>query len=233
MAACGTHQRATFSISKSFCEKCKRIPVLAVCVALTLVPTTPVLGQSSQQQEQQQREQQQHDQQQREQQQRDQQQRDQQQREQQEREQQQRDQQQREQQHRDQQQREQREREQQQRDQQEREQRQRDQQQREQQERDQQQRDQQQREQVERQRELPNTASTGTSSSSRAVQSSESDVHRTTSVPNASQVAGKASPSVPVAKTVAKDNETRTPNPARDGRLCADGPCKEAEPKPV
>src|SRR5438477_293882 len=160
MAACGTHQRATFSISKSFCEKCKRIPVLAVCVALTLVPTTPVLGQSSQQQEQQQREQQQRDQQQREQQQRDQQQRDQQQREQQER--------------------------------------------------DQQQRDQQQREQVERQRELPNTSSTGTSSSSRAVQSSESDVHRATSVPNASQVAGKASPSVPVAKTVAKDNETRT-----------------------
>ena len=38
---------------------------------------------------------------------------------------------------------------------------------------------------------------------------------------------------MPVAKTVAKDNETRPPNPARDGRLCADGPCKEAEPKPV
>src|SRR5438552_2428702 len=166
MAACGTHQRATFSISKSFCEKCKRIAVLAVCVALTLVPTTPVLGQSSQQQEQQ-----------REQQQREQQQRDQQQREQQERDQQQRDQQQ-----------------------------------REQQERDQQQRDQQEREQVERKRELPDTSSTGTSSSSRAVQSSESDVHRATSVPKASQVAGKANPSVPVAKTVANDNESRPPS---------------------
>src|SRR5213075_1320645 len=93
MAASGTHQRATFSISKSFCEKCKRIAVLAVCVALTLVPTTPVLGQFSQQQEQQQREQQQREQRQREQRQRDQQQREQQEREQQQREQQEREQQ--------------------------------------------------------------------------------------------------------------------------------------------
>jgi len=189
MAAPETHQRATFSISKSSCENCKRIAVLAVCVALTLVPTTPVLGQfSQQQQEQQQREQQQRDQQQREQQQREQQ---------------------------------------------EREQQQRDQQQREQQEREQRERDQQQREQAERQRELPNTFSTGTSSTSRAVQSSESDVHRPTSFPKASQVEGKANASAPVAKTVAKDNESRPPNPARDGRLCADGPCKEAEPKPI
>src|SRR6266567_2385143 len=121
---------------------------------------------------------------------------------------------------------------------------QREQQQRDQQQRDQQQRDQQQREQEEHQRELSRGAShvsnaspvRGTNESgatSPGVQSSEPDNRHAIPITKAPQVPGKATSSVPVAKTAAKDHESSPSNSEQDRKLCGNGPCKEPEPKPV